>query len=110
MRIACRKTDIIQKLCLKVPDFIEVIHFDIKEIFKIEGCYIQSMNAMMEFAEALSSKLSLRKLKEFRTCLSRDVDDYYSHRQHAVNHREICAETQIEIIRFILAKLKSFLP
>jgi hypothetical protein len=63
MRIASRKTDIVRKLCNNVPDFVEVNDFDIKNIYRIDGCYIQSMNAMMEFAEALNSKVSLKKLK-----------------------------------------------
>jgi hypothetical protein len=77
MRMACRKTSLIKNLSVKVPDFVEINNFDIKDIYKIEGCYIQSMNALMEFAESLNSKHSLKKLKEFRNCLSKDVDDYY---------------------------------
>jgi hypothetical protein len=80
MRMASRKTALIKKLCLKVPDFVEVNNFDIKDIYRIEGCYIQSMNALMEFAESLNSKYSLKKLKEFRNCMSKDVDDFYFQR------------------------------
>lgn len=109
MRIASRKTDIVRQLCLKVPDFAQVGNFDIKEIYKIDGCYIQSMNVMMEFAEATTSKSTLRKLKDFRKCLSRDVDYFYANRQDAPQHRQICSQMQIQIIKFILAKLKSFL-
>lgn len=77
MRMASRKTGIVRKLIKDVPDFVEVNNFDIKDIYRIEGCYLHSMNALMEFAECTNSKLSLKKLKEFRSCLSKDVDDYY---------------------------------
>lgn len=87
MRMACRKAPLMRKLCLKVPDFVEVNDFDIKDIYKIDGCYIQSMNALMEFAESLNSKLSLKKLKEFRSCMSKDVDDYYANREDAPSQR-----------------------
>jgi hypothetical protein len=89
MRMACRKTALMKKLLIKVPDFAEVNNFDIKDIYKIDGCYIQSMNVLMEFAECPNSKYSLKKLKEFRSCMSRDVDDYYYHRESAPINREI---------------------
>lgn len=78
-----------KKLSVKVPDFVEVTNFDIKDLYRIDGCYIQSMNALMEFAESPNSKFTLKKLKEFRYCLSKDVDDYYYQREDAPANREI---------------------
>ena len=45
--MACRKTSLIKNLSVKVPDFAEINNFDIKDTYRIDGCYIQSMNTLM---------------------------------------------------------------
>jgi hypothetical protein len=50
MRMAVRKTKLILKLTEQLSDFVEIENFSIKEIYKIDGCYLHSMNALMEFA------------------------------------------------------------
>lgn len=77
MRMASKKTVIIKKLTKNIPDFVVINDFDISDAFKIDGCYIQSMNALMEFCEAQNSSVSLDKLSEFRNCLVKDIDEYY---------------------------------
>jgi hypothetical protein len=47
MRQACRKGQLIQHLQVKLPNFIEVTDFEIPPDFAIEGCYLQSMNALI---------------------------------------------------------------
>jgi hypothetical protein len=50
MRIASKKTSIMKKITKNLPDFVVITDFDISDTFKIDGCYIQSMNALMEFS------------------------------------------------------------
>jgi hypothetical protein len=48
--MACRKTNLLHTLTLKLPDFANVSDFDIPDTYKIDGCYLHSMTALMEFA------------------------------------------------------------
>jgi hypothetical protein len=47
------------------------------------------------------------KLKEFRRAIAEDVDHYYESMSQ-IKEREINAEVQIEIVRFVLCKLKGW--
>jgi len=46
----------------ELDNSVEIHQFDIKEIYRIDGCYVMSMNALMQLAEASNAKVSLRKL------------------------------------------------
>jgi hypothetical protein len=51
MRHYARKSESVLQIQKSISDFVEVINFNIPEDFKIDGCYVQSMNSLMEFAE-----------------------------------------------------------
>lgn len=98
-----------KKLVKKVPDFASINDFQFQESFKIEGWYVNTMNSLMQFAEACSSVSSLEKLTEIRKSLGKDIEHYYTGQKNAPNHLEMDVETQLEIIKFCCCKLKSFL-
>ena len=50
----------------------------------------------------------MTKLGELRKNILKDLDDYYAAQTGESKELEVCAEVQIEIIRFILAKLKGW--
>jgi hypothetical protein len=45
--MASRKTKVIKKLSLKLPDLAEIGDFTLPEKFRIEGCYVHTLNAMI---------------------------------------------------------------
>ncbi len=47
MRQYSRKSPTILKIQRSINDFVEINDFNIHDDFKIEGCYIQSMNSLM---------------------------------------------------------------
>lgn len=63
MRHYSRKNQRIVKIQKNIPDFVEIANFNIPNDFKIDGCYVQSMNALMEFSETQSPADTLDKLK-----------------------------------------------
>lgn len=82
MRHFARYSPTVLKVKNSVDDFVEVEKFNIPDDFKIEGCYINAMGSLMEFAETQNAEQSLKKLKEFRASIAKDVDLYYeSHGQ-----------------------------
>jgi hypothetical protein len=48
--MAVRKTKLMFKLTEQLPGFVKIENFAIKKIYKINGCYLHLMNALMEFA------------------------------------------------------------
>lgn len=77
MRAACQNSPLIKGLLIKMPEYAEVDRFDIPKKYQIDGCYVHSMNTLMEFAETRTAFGALQKLREFRLCLGRDLDEYY---------------------------------
>lgn len=104
LRAAVRSTALFHHL-QRLPHFAEVDHFRIPPAYRIEGCFLHAMNALMEFSEAVSPEQSLAKLQEVRRGLGADVDEYY---KDGVQ-RKMDTETQLEILKFMVAKLKTFL-
>jgi len=62
MRMGGKKTQGMITLDKELDNSVEIHQFDIKEIYRIDGCYVMSMNALMQLAEASNAKVSLRKL------------------------------------------------
>ncbi len=50
MRHYSKMSKRILRIQKSIPDFVEISNFNIPEDFKIDGCYVQSMNALMEFS------------------------------------------------------------
>ena len=50
MRHYSRNSKIIKKLQSSIQDFVEITDFLIPQDFQIDGCYVQSMNTLMELA------------------------------------------------------------
>ena len=63
MRHFAGKSSFVLQIQKSINDFVEVSNFNIPEDFRIDGCYVQSMNALMEFAECIKADESLEKLK-----------------------------------------------
>ena len=55
MRFVCSKSTLIKKLTLKLSDLPEISDFDVPEVYQIEGCYVHSLCAIMEFSQATTS-------------------------------------------------------
>jgi hypothetical protein len=91
MRFAGRRTSIVKRLLANVPDLAEIKAYSIPVNLQIDGCYVQSMGSLVEFAECLCSRSSLDKLKEFRRCLAKDIDQFYHDHPNPPINREICA-------------------
>lgn len=50
----------------------------------------------------------MEKLIEFRSNILKDIDEYYLNKMGQSQELEVSAEIQIEIIRFIVGKLKGW--
>ena len=86
MRTASRKTELIQKLTSKLPDFADINDFEVPQKYKIEGCYVESMSSLMDLSEATTSRACLQRLSEFRRSITKDLDHYYKSQKEGAIH------------------------
>lgn len=77
MRAATRKTQLIRNLSLKLPDFATMEDFDVPKPYQIDGCYAHAMTTLVSFCECTSACASLKKLRELRHSLNKDLDGFY---------------------------------
>jgi hypothetical protein len=77
LRAACRKSKLIKGLTQKLPDFATINEFDVPKEYQIDGCYAHAMTTLVSLVECTSSRSCLRKLKELRFSLGKDIDLYY---------------------------------
>lgn len=109
MRAACRKTAIITKLNNCLPNFPIIEQFQIPPEYRIDGCYAHSMTTLIELCECTSSIGCLKKLKELRFSLGKDLDLFYNQSENeGTNQLELTADVQLEILKFLVAKVKAF--
>ena len=66
-----------EKASEKLENFPDPKNYDLTEDFEIDGCYIRSINSLMEFAEEENPINLMKKLKEFRKNILLDIDAYY---------------------------------
>jgi hypothetical protein len=57
-----------------MKEFPSVNDFEIPAEFRIEGCYIRSMNSLMEASEGYKEEVILQKLLEFRENIEVDIN------------------------------------
>ena len=74
-----------------MKDFVVAEDFDMPEEFRIDGCYIRSINSLMEFSTGSDPVECLNKLGELRRNILRDLDDYYVAQTGESKELEVCA-------------------